>query len=255
MSDLVPSNGGGSVGLPADYLQKLQKGIAQSRAVNSVGGAGGGKDLLRMGKDGVWIFGQSNEEYQIGARLVINPVSLMHGWVNWQNGTKRGEIMTPMIGDMPDMPPAINDNDYQNQYSLEVKVLDGEDAGTELLYKTPSYGGKKAVDAVLAAIQAQISEDPGHPCPVVMLESEHYPHQQYGKTYNPIFKIVGWADMNGTIGTPGPQPAAVAPPAAPAAATGKPKKAPLGAAVTPPAALEPAPTAAAHVGQRKRPLK
>ena len=63
MNDLTKRD---EAGLPADFLQKLSSGIAESRATTII--AGGGKPLLRLLKGGHWVFGQGNEEVQPGSR-------------------------------------------------------------------------------------------------------------------------------------------------------------------------------------------
>jgi hypothetical protein len=107
----------------------------------------------------------------------------------------------------------------------------------------------RAVDGILAAIQSQLVTDPEHPCPVIVMTSESYPHTKYGKIYNPIFTIVGWSDMNGNLA------GAAAPrldgPTGPAAAPE-----PVRATRSRPAAVADAPAAeapaAAPAGQRRR---
>jgi len=235
--------------LPGDFTDKLLAGIAQSRATTPMG-AGGGKDLLRLIKRGVWVFGQGNEEVQEGSRWAINIYSLQHGYNCWNKDPKRtknellGEIMVPMTQPKPACPEPINGNAFTPQWGCEMKCLDGDDKDREVLYKTNSVGGKRAFDDLLAKIQAHVPTDREHPCPVVTLSSESYPHPIHGETWNPILTIVSWVSVQGVA----PARAAVAPPAE--AEPAKPRKAPLAAAAEP---AEPVATARTHVGQRRRP--
>jgi hypothetical protein len=118
----------------------------------------------------------------------------------------------------------------------------------------------RAVDGLLVEIVRQLKADPMHSCPVVLLKVDSYPHPKWGKTYIPVFDIVGWVDIEGHAAAghapevdPPVQPAAE--PAA-ASAPEKPRKAALGADVAAPAKAakkEPVPTAATRTGQRRRP--
>jgi hypothetical protein len=227
--------------LPADFAKKLMSGIAQSRATTVI--AGGGKDLLRMLKSGEWVFGQGNEEVQGGSQWVVNILSLAHGWVCWVEGagnaknSKRGEVMVAMTEDKPLCPPPIDGTPYKEQRALELKCVTGDDVGTEVRHEVTSIGGLRAIDGLLAKIQARLAVDPVHCCPVLVFGTDSYPHPKWGKVYTPVYEIVGWSDMNGNK-TPAVHPKLAEAPA-PAKAPAKPP-------------LEPVSTAQAHVGQRRR---
>jgi hypothetical protein len=97
MSNVTTTN---PAGLPATMLEQIAKGIAENRAPTSV--AGGGKPLLRLLRDGIWVFGQENIEVQEGSHWAVNPMMLVHGWVCWIDGGPNaknelaGEVMGPM---------------------------------------------------------------------------------------------------------------------------------------------------------------
>lgn len=258
MNDLVNPNGGGLPGLPADFAEQLVRGIAESRSTTILGS---GQPLLRLLKSGEFVFGQDNIEVQDGSRWLVNTVTLAHGWSCWVDaGNKnelRGEVMTSMLRDKPPEPQPIAGTAFKEQRSFELKCLDGEDAGVTVLYKNTSDGGMKAADALLLAIQQQASIKGNiYLFPIVKLEQTSYQHPKYGKTYKPIFTVLGWADMSGSQ-APTNANAATEPvpePVKPARA----RKAPLGVAAepasTPAAAPGPVPSQQAHVGQRRRPV-
>ena len=262
MNDLVNPNGGGLPGLPADFAEQLVRGIAESRSTTILGS---GQPLLRLLKSGEFVFGQDNIEVQQGSHWLVNTVTLAHGWSCWVDaGNKnelRGDVMTSMLRDKPPQPAPIDGTPFKEQRSFELKCLDGEDAGTSVLYKNTSDGGMKAVDALLLAIQQQASiKGNVYLFPIITLQQTSYQHPKWGLTYKPVFQIQGWADMNGNreVGTP---VAAPDPEVAPASEPVKParaRKAPLGAAAepasAPAAAPGPVPTQQAHVGQRRRPV-
>jgi len=253
MNDIVKTK---AAGVPSAFVQQLLGGIAESRASTPIGG--GGQDYLRLLKRGQWGFGAENEPVQKGSTWAVNVMSLQHGWNCWVNGEGnnknelKGEIMVSMTQPKPLRPAPIEGTDYKEQRSFELKCLDGDDAGHEVIYKINSDGGMRAVDALLAEIQKQLVNDPTHPCPVLELGETSYNHPKWGETFKPILTIVGWVDMDGESGdepalAPPPEPK----PAKPVKAA-KPEKAPLRPATAPPAPAAPVSTTQAHVGQRRR---
>jgi len=248
MNDIVQPR---APGLPTDFASKLAAGIAQSRSSTVL--SGGGKSLLRLLRDGIIVHGQANVEVEPNSRWAINVMSLAHGYSCWietgpgQKNKLAGEIMVSIGDPKPAMPTPIDGQPWAEQRSFELKCIEGADNGVEVLYKTTSVGGMRAVDGVLAAIHAQLVNDPAHPCPVIVMTSESYPHPKYGKIYNPIFTIVGWSDMNGNLAGEGP---AIAGPAT--AAEPAPAPEPQRARTRPQAVADAPAAAAAPVGQRRR---
>jgi hypothetical protein len=244
-----------------DLASRLYAGIAESRATTVL--MGGGKPMLRMLKSGEWVFGQENNDVQEGSSWAINVATLAHGWSCWVQGegnsknTLAGEIMASMLDAKPPCPPPIDGFPYKEQRSFDLKCMDGEDSGTEVVHKITSDGGLKASHSLLGDIQKQIKADPSHYYPIVTLGQDHYMHPKWGKTYTPIYRIVGWCDGEGNLAggaepqLPLPTPAAAAPQ--------PPRKRPLTpsapAAAPAPAQVAPAaPQEAAFAGQRRRPI-
>ena len=241
MSEITTQSGGT---LPANFMDKLLTGIAESRASTLV--TGGGKPILRMLKTtGAWVWGQTNEPMQPGSRWVLNITSLQHGWVCWDDGEMKGEVLVSMLDPKPARPQPVNGAEYEERRAFELRCYDGDDEGVEVVYKINSMGGIKGVDTLLQTIQRRIAvpEFRSHPCPVIVFDHSSYDHPKYNIIHNPIFNVVGWSDMNGNLmGSP------------PKAETKKPTKAPLTAAQEEPAApVEPKSTTQARVGQRRRP--
>lgn len=218
-----------TTGLGGDLLEKMQSGIASSRAQTIISG---GKPFLRMLKDGNWVFGQRDEEVQEGSSWAINVLSLQHGHCCWPKneggGTNKmlGEVMAPVYAPRPSAPEPINGFPFTQQVGFDARCLDGADMGTEVQYKNNSRGGINAFDKLLENIQKQLVANPNHPCPVVQLHKDHYDHATYGRIYIPIFEIVDWCDLagklqseaaNGKLAAPQPE-REEAPPVAPVAA-------------------------------------
>lgn len=174
----------------------------------------GGDPYLRLLKDGSWVYGQENVEVEANSEWAVNPLSLMHGFVVWSDYKKKsneilGEVMVPAAQALParsDLRETTDDEgnkcDWNQQLSMQFQCLTGEDIGTQVLYKTTSVGGMNACKALINAIVKQLETDPENPVPVVTLESSHYNHTKYGKTYVPELTIVDWVPLDDQIKDP-----------------------------------------------------
>jgi len=253
MNDLTTRHNG--TALSTDLANRLLAGIAQSRAATPVVG---GKPLLRMQKSGEWCFGQTNDDVQDGSRWAVNIMSIAHGWVCWVDGGEReknsmaGEVMASVTEPRPPQPDDIGKFPYKDQRSFDLLCLDGDDKGMEVAHKVTSLGGLKAVDSLLASIQAQLRHDPAHPCPVVVLERDYYDHSKWGRIYVPVYRIVDWCSLDGAELATARKAAVVQPKDEPPP---KPAKAAVKPSLVERPALQPEPVATAqlHTGQRRRP--
>ena len=254
-----------TTGLDQDYAAQLLGGLMESRT--TVLATGGGKPLLRLARDGEWIFGQGDDLVEEGSHWAINVRTLAWGsvcWTNYPTGQKNkrlGLVVAPMTQAKPPVPAPIEGFAFVDYVTFDLLCLDGEDAGLEVTYGANSVGGMRAFTKLRDAIIVQLQKDIQHPCPVVTLETEDYKHNAYGKIFNPIFIITGWADLGGNLAPTGTGQAKQAPLSAPAAAPAEPvrrRKAPSGVtgadiqAADPGPAPGPMPTQQAHTGQRRR---
>jgi len=239
--------------LPADFGDSLMRGIEQTR---STIGTAGGKPFLRLSRTGDYIYGPQNVDVQDGSHWAVNLASLEHGWVCWGDGELLGQIMVDVRLPQPQRPPAVEGYGFEPQFGMSLACISGDDKGVEVIYKNNSLGYKKAFDQLLADIRARYIIDQQFYWPVIELNTSSYPHKKYGQIFEPIFKVVGWADANGNLQSN--KPRAVE---APAAATTARRRA---AVVTETIAMpeervepdtpEDAPAApAARQGQRRRP--
>lgn len=225
MNDIVKAAGSA---LSTDVASKLLKGIGESRAQTIIAG---GDPLLRLLKHGEWVYGQEDTEVLEGSLWAVNPLSIEHGYACWsdyeEKGKKNellGEAMAPIYESMPRKPEPVSGFPFKEQRSFRLKCIEGEDAGVEVLHKVSSVGGMRAVDGLLADMQAQLATNPAFPCPVIELEVDSYQHTKWGKVFTPIFTLRGWADMLGNLSGQGellPNPGEL-----PASITGQPKEAP-----------------------------
>lgn len=182
----------GNTGVPANPddlvsgLQSVTAGISSS----------GTNMLMRLLKTGVYAYGQENIEPEAGSLWAINPYSIQHGFACWAPGELLGEAMVPFN----QMPPAINTlpdygHSWDQQISMQMKCMTGEDKGTEVTYKGTSVGYRNAAKAIINDIIAQASNDPDHIVPVVDLEVDSYKHKDYGQVFVPVLEIQEWVSI------------------------------------------------------------
>lgn len=185
-------------------IQSLKQGLSNVAATMPTKG---GDPFLRMGKDGEWMYGAENVEVEEGSLWAVNPMSLQHGFACWTDYTDSkksnelvGERMVQMTAPLPgrhDLPDTGEWNDrWTEQLSFQLKCVSGEDKGEQALYKTTSVGGIRVIRKLIDAIMAQLDADPSKPVPVIVLDSDSYPHKKWGKIYTPVFDIKHWASFD-----------------------------------------------------------
>ncbi len=186
-------------------LSTLKQGLQN---VQSTIVARGGDPFLRMGTDGIWVYGPENIEVEPGSVWAVNPFSIMHGWVCWtdhpgkQKNEIVGEVMVPMTSPLPPQAEMRDTGwEWAQQLSFVAVCIKGEDTGEQVLYKTNSIGGSTAVKGVIGEIMAQLDKDASKPVPCLRLENDHYQHKNYGKTYTPVFAVDHWAALTDDLPT------------------------------------------------------
>lgn len=214
MNDMMQT--GGAAGAVA-ALSNLRKGLQNVKQTLVVKG---GDPYLRLLKHGEWVFGQEDANVDDDSIWAVNPMSIQHGFIAWPpegegaGAGPLGEVMVPATAPLPDRGELRDVGvEWRQQFSFQMRCVDGGDKGTQVLYKVSSVGGANAVDKILSAIIEQLDNDPTHPAPVVRLDMDSYPHKKWGKTFTPVFILVGWADMDGNYElddeAPAPKPAQV----------------------------------------------
>lgn len=200
----------------SELIAASQLGTALQQAAQHLQMTEGDTPFLRLQKSGEWVYGADDLEVQDGSQWAVNPHSFSEGYVAWGDGELLGEEMSLMTG----VPIDKNQLDkidgakrgWEKQIGFQLRCLNGEDVGTQVLYKTSSKGGMKAVRKLIAAVVAQINTKPTVIMPVVNLSEDSYKHKTYGKIYFPIFEIKEWKTLtDDTSSAPAPT-AAVAEP-------------------------------------------
>ena len=181
--------------LPALNPQALGKALStrtQNMALES-----GDVPFLRLLKSGEWVYSADDTDVQDGSLWAVNPSSFMEGFVAWGEGELVDERMALMTGvpvvasDLPQVPEA--KRGWEKQIGFQLYCLNGEDKGTQVIYKTSSKGGIKATRAIINEVVNQINADPANIVPHVFLLMDSYKHKTYGKIYTPIFKVNAWS--------------------------------------------------------------
>jgi len=191
MSDLVKFAGG-----PPANPEELEKGL--KNVAQSIQGSTGGLAFLRLLKSGVYAYGAEKIEPQEGSQWAINPYSLHHGFACWGDGELLDERMVPFT----QQPPNRNElpdygHAWDQQVAMQLQCLNGEDTGTNVLYKGTSTGLRNAVKELINQLIAQLQKDATHCVPVVELEADSYEHKKYGEIFFPVLNIVKWLSVEG----------------------------------------------------------
>lgn len=179
-----------------------------------------GSPFIKLDKSGDWVFGSDAYEVQDGGLWAINPNSFIEGWIAWGEGELLGEEMAPMAG------PALVSTDlpthagakrgWEKQVGLQMVAVSGEYEGQQVVYKTSSKGGMKAVREMVAKVVNQINGGDADIVPVVALESSSYRHKTYGKIQTPVLALDHWMSMSGVpVDSPDDAPPTDEPEAAP----------------------------------------
>lgn len=183
----------------------------------------GGDPILRLGRDGKWVFGAENLEPEEGSRWAVNPLSLRHGIVCWKvipQGSKESpELFGKHLVSATQPKPAPtqahdkngnpvdhNAHPWADVIGVDLRCVSGEDEGEQVIYEPSSTGGLNAMSDLMDAVLKAIDEHPDRPVAIIELESDHYNHKTYGKTYIPKFKIVDWVSMDGVAAEPANEP-------------------------------------------------
>jgi len=163
-------------------------------------------DLLKFGKDGVYVAGQENREIKRGTQAVAYMDQLRVGWVCWENGHPVDERMGLVAKGF--VPPKRSELDRTDQ-SLWEEFDGGEprdpwqfsndlvlfDPQAEQFYTfvTSSRGGLGALGELSKAYGQRLRQSPGE-WPLVSLEGDSYQHRirSRGRIKFPILRVASW---------------------------------------------------------------
>lgn len=168
-----------------------------------------GKALLRLTKQGVWVFGADSEVLKNGTVLIGNPASLSSGYVAWWQSQIEGEVMQPLSmgpvdptklspvnsGSIPPGKKAPSGKGWENQASID--LITQADVPLSLIYKSSSMGGMKTLLTLAGEIAFGMDENPARVYPLIELDVDSYIHKEFGQVFTPVLEIVGWLNAAG----------------------------------------------------------
>jgi hypothetical protein len=165
--------------------------------------------LFKSREDGgTWGFGQRRTIPEEGSRWAVNPLTIQWGCISFGDGNKViGERLVPisqpkpLIADMPD-----TGFPWQEEWSVNMKCLDGADAGVEVIFKATTDGAIKAIVLLVDELRNRLNgnQHDGKIVPIVLLEKDGYQHPKHGPTAIPVLAIISWMSLDGPTPTSTP---------------------------------------------------
>jgi hypothetical protein len=168
--------------------------------------SGGDFQYLKLTKGGRWLYGSDEEEVSDDSVFVFEPSSYAQGYVAWADGVLLGEFMAVTgtkeiaLADLPELPVKVDSEGdavkWKPQKAFALKGIEGAEEGVQLVYKTSSGGGLKAISGLLAAIVARGMAGNVEIYPEVLLDSSSYKHKikKYGTIYTPVLTVDKWVE-------------------------------------------------------------
>jgi hypothetical protein len=157
-----------------------------------------GLPMLQFKRDGngTWMYGQKCTVVEAGSCWAANPMSFKWGFICFNDNNKvAGERLVPVSQPKPEVAELPDKGfDWQEQWTVNLKCINGTDAGTEVVYKPTTVGGIQAVSGLIEAVRDRLNsgQHDGNVSPVVHLEKDSYQHGQHGRIWTPLLTIVDW---------------------------------------------------------------
>jgi hypothetical protein len=201
---VAPAPAGGAL----TSLAALQTALAGVNTAAIIGRTGLPMMLFKREGSGTWGFGQKRTIPEAGSRWAVNPLTFKYGFICFNDAHKVVDERLvpvsqpkPVLTELPD-----TGFKWQEEWSVNMKCLDGADAGVETVFKATTDGGVKAIAIMVDQVRDRINngQHDGKIVPIVLLEKDSYPHTQFGKVWIPILTIVDWMSLDGPAPPPTP---------------------------------------------------
>jgi len=203
-SKIAPAPAGGAL----TSLAALQTALANVNTAAIIGRTGLPMLLFKREGSGTWGFGQKRTIPEEGSRWAVNPLTFKYGYICFSDTNKVvGEHLVsvsqpkPLITDMQDV-----GFPWQEEWAVNLKCLDGADAGVEVVYKATTDGGIKAIVIMVDLVRDRLNggQHNGKIVPIVLLEKDSYQHKERGKVWIPVLNTIDWMSLDGPAPTPAP---------------------------------------------------
>src|SRR5215471_13706421 len=173
---------------------------------------------------GTWGFGQKRTIPEEGSKWAINPMTFKWGYISFGDNKKVvGEEMVSVTKPKPEFAKLPDTGfPWQEQWSVNMKCLNGADAGVEVTHKANTDGGFKAIVLLFDQVRQQIDSEmqerkrdgkivsDSKIAAIAVLEKDSYPHPKHGKIWIPVLNVIDWMSLDGPA--PAPTPAEPTPP-------------------------------------------
>ena len=142
--------------------------------------------LLRF-KKGEYFIGE--DEVEVGHEYVAYPFDAMCGFARWEDDAvveqKLGRVAERFRLEREDLP---EDEDWKEQRVLPLQDID---TGEFVAFVSGSFGGKKAINALINTVARAVKEGRGDATPLIRLAVGSFTSKEYGKIACPSFSSSG----------------------------------------------------------------
>lgn len=190
---------GNSAQLPAEIAALGNALVAEGQAASGI------SDLLRFlsREGGIWVFGAEAVENEEGARWAIDPRTFEVGLVCWKNKKIAGEAMVPAGTKHPVKAEMVDHGSYTDgkgkevatkwdeQQSVSLTCVEGEDKGTVVNFRTSTVGGVGCIKLMAKTVGQRALSGQDY-IAIVELTNDFYTHAEFGKTYFPTMEVIEW---------------------------------------------------------------
>jgi hypothetical protein len=201
---VAPAPAGGAL----TSLAALQTALANVNTATIIGRTGLPMMLFKREGSGTWGFGQKRTIPEVGSKWAVNPLTFKYGYICFGDNNKvLDERLVPVSQPKPVITELPNTGfDWQEEWAVNMKCLDGADVGVEVIFKANTDGGIKAIVMLVDQVRDRINsgQHDGKIVPIVLLEKDSYQHSQHGRVWIPVLNTIEWMSLDGPAPSPTP---------------------------------------------------